>query len=190
MARAIVKKILNTINVLNYNTVGTFYWTVPDGITKAYVKVVGAGASGFRGGDPGNWGGGGGGGGVAEKLITLTPGEVCTIVVGLGGNTASNTSQAGGSSSFTCASVTLTGTGGGASTSTTGGSSGTGTNGDINYGLGNGGDYRSGYGGEGGGPGGGKGGGVASTCTHPGAGASAARYDSGTGGGGLIQILY
>lgn len=67
-------------------------WSVPAGITKCKVTVVGGGG----GGD--NDGGGGGGGGTAIKIVSgLTPGASITVTIGAGG--AANSGN-GGTTSF------------------------------------------------------------------------------------------
>lgn len=86
-------------------------WTVPSGITKARVTVIGAGGGG--GGSSGGGGGYGGLGGLAVAQLTGLSGSV-TITIGTGG-TGSNSGAgtAGGTSSFGSA-VSATGGGGGA----------------------------------------------------------------------------
>ncbi len=77
-------------NMTVFTASGT--WTVPSGVTKCKVTVVGGGG----GGD--NDGGGGGGGGTAIKIVSgLTPGSGITVTVGAGG--AANSGN-GGTSSF------------------------------------------------------------------------------------------
>ncbi len=65
---------------------GTF--TVPAGVTKIFVTLVGAGGGGGGGtGDPTQLRGGGGGGGAAvvDYYVPVTPGTQYTITVGVGG---------------------------------------------------------------------------------------------------------
>jgi hypothetical protein len=59
-------------------------FTVPEGVTKIFVKAWGAGGAG---GTKGGWqyGSYGGGGGFSRGILTVTPGERLTIVVGSGG---------------------------------------------------------------------------------------------------------
>ena len=76
-------------NMQVFNASGTF--TVPVGITKAKVTVVGGGGTGGRGGSGtnGGGGGGGGGGGASIGIVTLTPSSNISITVGGGGGTSS-----------------------------------------------------------------------------------------------------
>jgi hypothetical protein len=67
-----------------YSSAAETLFTVPTGITSLRVKAWGAGgSSGF--GAVSATGGAGGGGGFAQADITVTPGQVLTIVVGTGG---------------------------------------------------------------------------------------------------------
>lgn len=112
-------------NVQVFTSSGTF--TVPAGITRAKVTVVGGGGSGASG-----VGGGGGGGGTAIEIVTgLTPGGTVTVTVG----------GVAGTSSF---GAYCSATGGATVTSIVGGAGGVGSGGDINL---------SGSGGGGGGTG-------------------------------------
>jgi len=67
-------------------------WTVPDGVFRINVKVIGGGGGG--GGafntNAGGAGGGGGGGGYSEGNINLIPGQIVTVYVGKGGLGGSN----------------------------------------------------------------------------------------------------
>lgn len=69
--------------VLNYPTAGTYHWTCPTGITSVMVECWGGGGTGGSGSST-NGGGGGGGGGeyAAEAALSVTPGNMYTIVVG------------------------------------------------------------------------------------------------------------
>ncbi|WP_085907066.1 glycine-rich domain-containing protein [Kiloniella majae] len=82
-----------------YSSAGSYDWIVPAGVTTVRVSVVGAGGSGGQNGTwtgsgipgnlvPGTRGGGGGGGGsgaLAQKIISVTPGETISVSVGTGG---------------------------------------------------------------------------------------------------------
>lgn len=76
-----------------YDQPGTYYFTVPQGMTSIRITCVGAGGGGGSGGsgdDDGGMGGsgaGGGGAGQANQGVynNITPGTVLTIVVGQGG---------------------------------------------------------------------------------------------------------
>lgn len=141
---------------------GTF--TVPDGVTRVKVTVIGGGGGGGSTGTGGALSSsGGGGGGVAIKYITgLTPGETIAVTVGAGG--AANTS--GGTSSFG-AFCSATGGTGGATNTTSSRAGGTATGGDINI------------------PGGPSGvGGSASVTFNTGYGTATANAAAGGGGGG------
>ncbi|WP_271311762.1 hypothetical protein [Yersinia intermedia] len=119
--------------MVSFLTAGTFTFTVPDGVTRIRARVVGSG-----GGAGGSGAGrtGGGGGGYAESWITVTPGQVLTIIVGSAGNGGgvSGAGTNGGASSvsgFLSASGGLGGAGGGVGTGG-GGIGGVGTGGQFN----------------------------------------------------------
>lgn len=106
---------------------GTF--TIPSGITKLKVTIVGGGGGSGRGnGAPS---GGGGGGGTAIKYLTsLTPGNTISVTVGSGGagrSGSAGTGTTGGTSSIASGTQTIT------TVSATGGVGGSGSN---NVGLG------------------------------------------------------
>lgn len=85
-----------------WTTPGTYYWTVPDGVTRVLVSLYGAGAGG--GCSHFNIGSGGGGGSFRSVWVPVTSGSVITIVVGYGGLGGAiytyNDGTAGGVSSF------------------------------------------------------------------------------------------
>jgi len=169
-----------------FTSSGTF--TVPAGVTKLKVTVVGGGASGYgaSGVNAAFMGGraGGGAGGAAIKTITVTPGDAIAVTIGAGGASGSS-SSAGGTSSF---GAHCSATGGGAASTFTGGVGGTGSSGDLNLGGGAGGagSYHAagdGTSGNTGGTGGNSifgGGGLAKTNTTGGTGNA---YGAGGGGG-------
>lgn len=121
-------------------------WTVPAGITKAKVTVIGGGGGGGgTNGEPLRGGGGGGGGGSIRLVTGLTPGTSVTVTVGAGGTAANDTAGGTGGTSSFGAFCSATGGAGGArriSGSTTNGTgvpncatgaaAGTGSSGDIN----------------------------------------------------------
>ena len=122
---AISASAIPTMNVLTSGTSAT--WTIPAGVTKVRVTVVGGGGSGG-----GSNGGGGGAGGTAIKILTsLTPGNTLLYTVGGAGATSQ---VASGTQSITTVSATggSTGQGGGGST-VNGGNGGIGSNGDLNF---------------------------------------------------------
>ena len=115
-------------------------WTVPAGITKAKVTVIGGG-----GGQSGQTvslqyaPAGGVGGGVLKYVTGLTPGANIAVTVGAAGAagaTNGGNATAGGSSTFAAPGGTLTAGGGGFvaanSARITGGTGGTATGGDLN----------------------------------------------------------
>ena len=148
-----------------FTSSGTF--TIPTGVTKIKMTIVGGGATGS-----GSTQGGGGGGAAIKYLTGLTPGNTLTVTVGSAGNTSS---VASGTQSIT----TVSATGGSSS-----GSGGLGSNGDLNI-KGGAGAYRvTSNGGIGGSSifgGGGQGGGGAGTNGNGGAGGA---YGGGGGSGG------
>jgi hypothetical protein len=176
---------------------GTF--TIPAGVTAAKVTVVGAGGAGGGCSVGANNGGGGGAGGMGIKWLSgLTPGNTLTVTVGTGGAGNSNaTGNAGGASSVSSGTQTITtvsanGGGGGfsgAATSAGAVESAAGTGGDMNFG-GSGGSYATTAGPYGGGGGasvfGGAGGNSGSTgrpAVGSGSGGSGCA-SAGTGAGG------
>jgi len=116
-------------------------WTVPAGITKCKVTVVGAGGSGGCADVQIYYAAsGGGGGGAAIGIVTLSGGSA-TITVGTGGasvNTSRATGNTGGTSSFVYSATTVSATGGAGGTandntpSFKGGTGGVGSGGDLN----------------------------------------------------------
>ena len=148
-------------------------YTVPTGVTTLTVEAWGGGG---RGGSVANMrGGGGGGGAYARKVISVTPGQVLTIVVGAG---ATGTAAGGDSEVLIGATLHVRAKGGNSvannnSTGATGGSAAT-SIGDVTFAGGNGANGTSGSSGGGGG-----------------GGSSAGRFQvgnngSGTNGGAII----
>ncbi|MDR0673502.1 MAG: hypothetical protein LBF93_07565 [Zoogloeaceae bacterium] len=166
-----------------FNANGTF--TVPPGVTRVYVTIVGGGAGGSAGGygnydeSNGGYGGDGGNGGGAGKSayalkLDVVPGESHAVVVGAGGAAGG----AGGASGF------------GESNWRGGGVVGEGGKGVLGRASSGTGIYDIGGAAGGGGAGGnslfggGGAGGKASTNGNPGAGGVGAQYGAGGGGGG------
>ena len=141
---------------------GTF--TVPSGISKIRVRVVGAGGAGTPSGA------GGGGAEYAHGTFTVTPGTVYSVTVGQGVS-----SGAGGSSAF---GALISAMGGGYSGSTTGAPGGTG---------GSGGDYRAAGGASGTGTG--TGGGGSGSQLGPGGASASSRGSGGGAVGGIAPLL-
>jgi hypothetical protein len=133
-----------------FNSAGTTSWTVPAGVTKAKVHCVGGG-----GGGGAHTTYGGGGGGYAQQVLSVTPGETLTLVIGAGGATTAD----GGTTEFRRGSDVLVSAGGGKGSSNSGvGGSGTtgaillsGGHGDYGYNTGRAGNAAGPYGGQGGG---------------------------------------
>lgn len=108
---------------------GTF--TIPAGVTKVKVTVVGGGGGGTTATQSTGQGGGGAGGAAIKVITGLTPGGTVAVTVGLGGaaETAGSTSSFGAYCSATGgarAAVRTNNVG-------PGGAGGTGTGGDINF---------------------------------------------------------
>jgi hypothetical protein len=110
-------------------------WTVPTGITKAIITVIGAGG-GAGGTSSATAGGAGGGGGYAEAFVTGLSGSI-TITVGTGGTGGAigigTNGTAGGTSSFG-ALVSAAGGGGGVAANL-GGGAGTNGSGTVSSGT-------------------------------------------------------
>ena len=93
-----------------YNSGGTYTWTVPAGVTNVSVVCIGAGGTNGIG----NSGQAGGGGALAYRnAITVVPGATGTVVVGASSGRSGNQGQTGGSSSFQYSGTTTTAGGGG-----------------------------------------------------------------------------
>lgn len=118
-----------------FTSSGTF--TVPAGVTRALVEVLGGGGGGGRTAseDGSDFGTGGGGGGYARKVVTgLSAGGTVTVTVGTGGAKAGSGGTAGtdgGASSFG-AHVSASGGAGGSASADALVDGGVGSNGDIN----------------------------------------------------------
>gem|GEM_PF-2977055 len=109
--------------ILVYNKAGTYSYTIPSGVSKAHIRVWGAGGGGTDGGCD-CMGAPGGAGGYAEGIYDVSPGDTLTIIVGAGGSGGGDAAganagiehsgQSGGSSEVRRNGVTLLGaTGGG-----------------------------------------------------------------------------
>lgn len=120
-------------------TSGSGNFTIPTGVTKLKVTVVGGGG-GSSGALSGGTGRSGGGGGTAIKWLSgLTPGNTIAYSVGAGGTAGTSTGNGGNGSASTISSGTQTittvtgGAGAGGDLSGgAGGNGGTATNGDLN----------------------------------------------------------
>jgi hypothetical protein len=100
----------------DFNTPGTYSFTVPLGVTTFYVSGCGGGGGGGggAGGNTSNAGGGGAGGGAAKWVdrlgFTVTPGQVLTIVIPVGGTPGSGTGGTAGTAGGNGNPTTITGT--------------------------------------------------------------------------------
>lgn len=114
---------------VEFTAVGTTTWTVPAGYTRIRVLVIGGGGGGSAGSAPvGNGGGGGGNGGAAVATLTVSPGDVATVTVGMFGVRNGSQAEGGGPSVVSINGNTLTGGFGGNGTpsgASIGGSGGT-----------------------------------------------------------------
>ncbi|HUW76639.1 MAG TPA: DUF6701 domain-containing protein [Gallionella sp.] len=112
----------------SYTIPNTYSWKAPAGVTSVTVEAWGGGgAGGGATGRPAE-GGGGAGGQYAIKVITVTPGNSYTVVVGAGGAGSTGNGTDGGDSSFSTSVVAKGGAGGAAATNNnTGGTAGVGS---------------------------------------------------------------
>jgi hypothetical protein len=181
-----------------FSTPGTSNFTVPAGIYRLAIELVGAGGAGGGSGGASSGASGGGAGGFSSKEIDVTPGQVIAVTVGAGGTSPGGNADgnAGGTSSFG-AHCSATGGGGGKINGGTGGSSGLGSGGDFNDFGGGGLTAPTGLGGHGGGSFYGSGG-VASPSGTSGIGAvrgsgGAGGYANNAGGAGapgVVRVSY
>ena len=106
---------INRIKAVYYGTGGDQTFTVPASRTHIFVKMWGAGGGQGRVGGW-NYGASGGGGGHTRGLVPVTPGEVLTVRVGIGGRTVTlGSSFGGGGGSLNTADQAYGGQGGGGS---------------------------------------------------------------------------
>ncbi|PMY62069.1 MULTISPECIES: hypothetical protein [Pseudomonas] len=119
-----------------FNVTGVYTWTVPAGVTKAWVEVIGGGGGGARSAVvPGP--SGGGGGGVAIKLVDLTGVTSVTVTVGLGGPGAVTMEAVGGNGGASAFGGYCSATGGqGGVINGNGSGPGSGIGGDLNFTVG------------------------------------------------------
>lgn len=109
----------------NQTFTGSGTFTVPEGVTKIKVFVVGGGASGgsdrpMTSSSSATRGGGGGGGGYTKTAeYTVSSGQKCTVTIGAGGAGKSGDHNAGGATSFRLPNGTTLSAAGGKSTRTT-----------------------------------------------------------------------
>lgn len=111
-----------TLNTATTSVTST--WTVPSGITKVWVTMVGGGGGSGAGHSSTNSGGGGGSGGVCLDTVTsTTPGTSISITVG-GGGVGTSTTDGNGTAGSASVFGGLTAGGGGLGTGGTGGGQG------------------------------------------------------------------
>lgn len=167
-----------------FRTAGTSTFTVPAGVTNITVQVWGAGGGGGAGSGGSGPGGDGGGGGYSKAVLSVTPSESLTILVGTGGLSAQALSDGGNGGGYSAVRrggtflLQAGGGGGGAGNRGSGGSDHGGAGGGVN-GL-NGTAGTGGGGGRGTATAGGAGG---TAGTGGGAGAAGIANAGGNGGG-------
>lgn len=113
-------------------------FTIPAGITKVMVEVIGGGGAGGQGNGAATPGQGGQGGGYSKGIFFVTPGDIHAVTVGSGGTAPSTNcnsglaaAQRGGQSSFGTL-ISATGGWGGNGCGYDTGNGGTGTGGQLN----------------------------------------------------------
>ncbi|WP_052245999.1 glycine-rich domain-containing protein [Sporosarcina sp. ZBG7A] len=77
--------VASELNIVKYDTPGTFTWTVPEGVISVYVSGSGGGGGGSE-----YESGGGGAGSVIDKKISVIPNQSLSVVIGAGGNAAAS----------------------------------------------------------------------------------------------------
>ncbi|WP_353506403.1 glycine-rich domain-containing protein [Pseudomonas sp. Marseille-Q5299] len=141
-----------------YKTAGVFTWTVPAGVKKAWVTVIGGGGGGGFSPSAGIGSAGGGGGGMSQRLVDLSGVTSVAVTVGAGGAGATESGSQGGTGGTSSFGAYLSATGGvggagNSGTANAGGTGGLGFGGDFNTTLGPGFSNYGTQGGTGGGPG-------------------------------------
>jgi hypothetical protein len=169
-------------------------FTVPNGVTRLRLRIVGGGGAGASGGTGGGGGGGGAGGSGEHWLTGMVPGTVIPVTVGASGAPVSGSAGGpGGTSSF---GSYCSASGGGGGSGTTGSLGGTASGTAISYPGAWGTDAVPGVsrGGDGGAPGTGKGGSNgapgqnATNYGGGGGGGSGTGFGGGAGGGGIVIV--
>ena len=133
-------------NLSSFSSAGSYNFTVPAGIFWLYVEIVGGGGGGAGGGPNTTWASAGGGsGGYSAGWISVSPGQVIPLVVGVRGLGADASNGAtGGTGGTTTFGTFLQATGGqggkGSNSDAGGGAPGTGSGGQKNFPGGAGGD--------------------------------------------------
>lgn len=100
------------VGTQSFKTPGGTFWTVPTGVYRIWISMVGGGGGGA--GYTTGPGGGGGSGGMTYRLpVTVFPGDTVSIVVGGGGHGSTSGGGAGGLTSVLVGGKTLSAGGGG-----------------------------------------------------------------------------
>ncbi len=84
-----------------YYAAGSSNFVVPTGVTSITVKAWGAGGGGGTGSGSSAVGGSGGGGGYAKAVLTVTPAETLTVLVGTGGAVTAAANAGGNGGGYT-----------------------------------------------------------------------------------------
>lgn len=100
------------LSVVNFDASGS--WTVPAGVFFAFIEAWGAGGGGGAGDGSTDGGLGGGGGLYAARYVAVTPGDVHTVTIGVGGGTSTAPGNAGAGGGSTSLGALITAGGGGA----------------------------------------------------------------------------
>lgn len=120
-------------NIQVVSTTGTSTFTVPSGITKVKVQLVGAGAGGASGVENNRGGSGGGAGGYSMKYVDVSATTSIQVFVGSGGAGGSAGQGSPGTwTTFGTNGFYLYATGGQVGSLNNGGGGGTGVGGDLN----------------------------------------------------------
>ncbi len=90
----------NGQTVTPYTTPGTYNFTVPDGVYAITVSAWGGGGAGGGVTTQDRAGGGGEGGSFVRGTITVTPGQIYTVIVGNGGTGADEVTGTSGQASY------------------------------------------------------------------------------------------
>ena len=111
-ASSISSGVLSSINNIDvFDSVGTFVWTVPSGVTKIIVECWGGGGGGGASCYGYTLFSGGGGGGYSKSVVIVIPDSAYLITVGTGGSVGNS----GQPSTFNISQVVAVGGGSGSS---------------------------------------------------------------------------
>lgn len=104
-----------------YSAVGTYYWTVPGGVTQIRVTLAGGGGAGGVGVGSNSAAGGGGAGGALRATYNVTGGESVQIDMGEAGSTNGANGEPGTATTVTVGGASASAGGGGGSSGVGGG---------------------------------------------------------------------